>query len=162
MMHGLRYGEVVDWKACLAHRADILGFPKARLVLEAQAYLMSSLRKVVDGILQGVDTNASPAAEKWNSMVLMGFRHTNVVKLWSPYTNQAFSLPPSFSTSTLISLAQTRLEATVDHLWLLQTEPAYMKRFIVNMCHGGFYELSKDMGASWLVVPGITEAIESC
>ncbi|APA08519.1 hypothetical protein sscle_04g032890 [Sclerotinia sclerotiorum 1980 UF-70] len=111
-MHGLRYGEVVDWKACLAHRADILGFPKARLVLEAQAYLMSSLRKVVDGILQGVDTNASPAAEKWNSMVLMGFRHTNVVKLWSPYTNQAFSLPPSFSISTLISLAQTRLEAT--------------------------------------------------
>ncbi|CAD6449295.1 47be4bfb-565e-42b9-9ca9-fb9789dd0b6c [Sclerotinia trifoliorum] len=88
MMQGLRYGEVVDWKDCLAHRADILGFPKARLVLEAQAYLMSSLRKIVDGILQGFDTNASPAAEKWNSMVLMGFRHTNVVKLWSPYTNQ--------------------------------------------------------------------------
>ncbi|KAJ8062829.1 hypothetical protein OCU04_008085 [Sclerotinia nivalis] len=162
VMHGLRHGEVVDWKACLAHRADILGFPKARLVLEAQAYLMSSLRKVVDGILQGVDMNASPAAEKWKSMVLMGFRHTDVVELWSPYTNQAFSSPPSFSTSTLISLAQTRLEATVDHLWLLQTEPAYMKRFIVNMCHGGLYESTKDMGASWLVVRGIIEAIESC
>ncbi|KAF7858867.1 hypothetical protein EAF04_008909 [Stromatinia cepivora] len=162
VMHGLRYGEVVDWKACLAHRADILGFPKARLVLEAQAYLMSSLRKVVDGILQGVDTNAPPVAEKWKSMVLMGFRHNNVVELWSPYTNQAFSSPPSFSTSTLISLAQTRLEATVDHLWLLQTEPAYMKRFIVNMCHGGLYESTKDMGASWLVVDGIVEAIASC
>ncbi|TGO90565.1 hypothetical protein BPOR_0059g00080 [Botrytis porri] len=29
VMYGLEYGEVVDWKAGPAHRADILGFPKA-------------------------------------------------------------------------------------------------------------------------------------
>ncbi|KAF7917207.1 uncharacterized protein EAE98_010312 [Botrytis deweyae] len=162
VMYGLRYGEVVDWKAAPAHRADILGFPKARLVIEAQAHLMGSLRRVVDGILQGIDGNTPLAAEKWKSMVSLGFRHSNVVELWSPYTNQAFSSPPSFSPTNLISLAQTRLEATVDHLWLLQTEPAYMKRYIAAMCHGGAYESTKDMGPGWLVLRGITEAIKSC
>ncbi|KAF7892014.1 hypothetical protein EAF00_008316 [Botryotinia globosa] len=146
VMYGLRYGEVVDWKASPAHRADILGFPKARLVLEAQAHLMGSLRRVIDGILQGIDENTPLAAEKWKSMVSLGFRHSNVVELWSPYTNQAFSSPPSFSLTNLITLAQTRLESTIDHLWLLQTEPAYMKRYIADMCHGGAYESTKDMG----------------
>ncbi|KAF7950103.1 hypothetical protein EAE96_007401 [Botrytis aclada] len=162
VMYGLRYGEVVDWKAGPAHRADILGFPKARLVLEAQAHLMVSLRRVVDGILQGIDENPPLAAEKWKSMVSLGFRHSNVVELWSPYTNQAFSSPPSFSLANLISLAQTRLEATIDHLWLLQTEPAYMKQYIMDMCHGGAYKSTKDTGAAWLVVQGITETIKSC
>ncbi|TGO53076.1 hypothetical protein BCON_0130g00210 [Botryotinia convoluta] len=137
VMYGLRYGEVVDWKAGPAHRADILGFPKAH-------------------------ENTPLAAEKWKSMVSLGFRHSNVVELWPPYTNQAFSSPPSFSLTNLISLAQTRLEATIDHLWLLQTEPAYMKRYIMDMCHGDAYESTKDMGPGWLVVPGITEAIKSC
>lgn len=162
VMYGLGYGDVVDWQAGPAHRADVLGFPKARLVLEAQAYLMSSLRKTVDAILQGIDTSASPAAEKWKSMVSLGFRHSNVVELWSPYTNQAFSSPPLFSINNLIAIAQIRLEATIDHLWLLQTEPAYMKRFIANICHGGVYESTKDLGAGWLVANGIIEAIQSC
>ncbi|TGO67344.1 hypothetical protein BOTNAR_0044g00260 [Botryotinia narcissicola] len=133
----------------------------ARLVLEAQAYLMTSLRKVVDGILQGIDKNTPLAVEKWISMVSMGFRHSNFAELWSPYTNQAFSSPPSFLLANLISLAQTRLDATIDHLWLLQTEPACMKRYIADMCHGAFYELTRDTGASWLVVRGILQAIKS-
>ncbi|ESZ96733.1 hypothetical protein SBOR_2877 [Sclerotinia borealis F-4128] len=162
VMYGLRYGEVVDWKADPAHRADILGFPKARLVLEAQAYLMSSLRKIVHIILQGIDTNTSRAAEKWKSMISMGFRHSNVVELWSPYTNQAFSSPPLFSINNLISLARIRLEAAADHLWLLQTESAYMKRFIANICHGGIYELIKNTSVSWWIVTEIIAAIASC
>ncbi|TGO34229.1 hypothetical protein BHYA_0207g00020 [Botrytis hyacinthi] len=81
VMYGLRYGEVVDWKASPAHRADILGSPKERLVLEAQAHLMGSLRRVVDGILQGIDKNTPLAAENWKSMVSLGFRHSNFVEL---------------------------------------------------------------------------------
>ncbi|KAF5869114.1 uncharacterized protein Bfra_011657 [Botrytis fragariae] len=139
VMYGLGYRQVVDWKAGPGHRADILGFPKAHLVLEAQAHLMVSIRRVVDSILQGIDESTPVAAEN------------SVVELWSPYTNQAFSSPPSFSLANLISLAQTRLEATIDHLWLSQTEPAYMKRYILDMCHGGAYELTKDMGLDgWL------------
>src|SRR5437762_10940873 len=39
VMYGRKYGELVDWQEGPAHRADIMGFPRARLVLEAQAYL---------------------------------------------------------------------------------------------------------------------------
>ncbi|TGO21682.1 hypothetical protein BPAE_0206g00160 [Botrytis paeoniae] len=37
-----------------------------------------------------------------------------------------------------------------------------MKRYILDMYHGGAYESTKDMGAGWLIVQGITEAIKSC
>ena len=30
-------------------------------------------------------------------MTTLGFRHTNEVELWSPYTNQAFSAPPGYA-----------------------------------------------------------------
>jgi hypothetical protein len=53
-MYGPRCGELVDWQADPAHRAAIPGFPRTRLVLEAQTYLLGILRKVVDEILGGV------------------------------------------------------------------------------------------------------------
>lgn len=113
VMYGPRYGELVDWQAGSAHRADIIGFPKACLILEGQAYLMGALRKIVDKILEGVDLSKPATPEKWKLMTQLGFRHTNEVELWSPYTNQAFSAPPVFSIDNLISIAQTRLDALV-------------------------------------------------
>ncbi|KAL5583726.1 hypothetical protein FOVSG1_015077 [Fusarium oxysporum f. sp. vasinfectum] len=45
VMYGHQYGSLVDWEEKAAHRADTLGFPRAMLVLEAQAYLMEVLCK---------------------------------------------------------------------------------------------------------------------
>ncbi|MCJ1385691.1 hypothetical protein MMC17_008814 [Xylographa soralifera] len=143
VMYGPNYGELVDWQAGPAHRADIIGFPKARLILEAQAYLMGALHKIVDKILEGVDLDKPAATEKWKLMTKFGFRHTNEVELWSPYTNQAFSAPPVFSIDNLISIAQARFNAVGDHLWFLQTEPAYMRRYIRLLCQGEFYKTIK-------------------
>jgi hypothetical protein len=136
IMHGPRYGELIDWQAGPAHRADIIGFPKARLILEAQAYLLRTLRKITDKVLEGVDLDEPATSEKWKQMTTLGFRHTNEVELWSPYTNQAFSAPPVFSIENLIYITQTRVEALGDHLWFLQTEPAYMRRYIRVLCRG--------------------------
>ncbi|MCJ1294289.1 hypothetical protein MMC34_005847 [Xylographa carneopallida] len=148
VMYGPKYGELVDWEAGPAHRADVVGFPKARLILEAQAYLMNVLRKIVNKILEGVDIEKPAAAEKWKIMTKFGFRHTNEVELWSPYTNQAFSAPPAFSIDNLISIAQTRLDAMGDHLWFLQTEPAYMRRYIRLLTQGEFHKTIKKEAAS--------------
>lgn len=163
IMYGPRYGELVDWQAGPAHRADIIGFPKACLILEGQAYLMGVLRKIVDKILEGVDLSKPATSEKWKLMTKLGFRHTNEVELWSPYTNQAFSAPPVFSIDNLISIAQTRFDDLADHLWSLQTEPAYMRRYIRLLCQGEFYrtvgkdatgplltmQLFKDVATCW-------------
>ena len=151
IMYGPRYGELVDWQAGSAHRADIIGFPKACLILEGQAYLMGALRKIVDKILEGVDLSKPATPEKWKLMTKLGFRHTNEVELWSPYTNQAFSAPPVFSIDNLISIAQTRLDALADHLWFLQTEPPYMRRYIRLLCQGEFYRtVDKDAAGALL------------
>ncbi|KAH6625359.1 hypothetical protein C7974DRAFT_200064 [Boeremia exigua] len=44
---GSNYGQYTSWHADAAHRLDIVGFPRGRLVIEAQATLMLFLRHVV-------------------------------------------------------------------------------------------------------------------
>lgn len=45
------YGQVVIWDAAKAHRGDMLGFPRARLVLEAQRNLCQVLDRLVGGLV---------------------------------------------------------------------------------------------------------------
>lgn len=79
------------------------------------------------------------------------FRHTKELESWSPYKNQAFSAPPVFFIDNLISIAQTRLDALADHLWFLQSEPVYMRRFIRLLCREEFYrKVDKDAAGALL------------
>ncbi|OTB01767.1 hypothetical protein M426DRAFT_36164, partial [Hypoxylon sp. CI-4A] len=57
VMYGSQYGDLVDWEEGSAHRFDVLGFPRAQLVLEAQLIILTTLREVVDNILSGVDAS---------------------------------------------------------------------------------------------------------
>ncbi|KAF2097589.1 hypothetical protein NA57DRAFT_77841 [Rhizodiscina lignyota] len=61
-------------------------------------------------------------------MTQAGFKKSGDIAFWSQYTYQAFSAPPIFNIDRLISLAKARVDAAGDHLWLLQTDPAYMRR----------------------------------
>ncbi|KAI8648819.1 hypothetical protein NCS56_01497800 [Fusarium sp. Ph1] len=134
IMYGHQYGSLVDWDEKAAHRADTLGFPRAMLVLEAQAYLMEVLCSMVERILDGVDPSQPPRVEKWRDLVSHeAFRETGVVEFWSPYTNQAFSQPPELDSNYLLTLAKTRLDETGDHLWYLQCDAAYMRRHLKTM-----------------------------
>lgn len=151
-MYGPRYGELVDWQAGPAHRADILGFPRALLVLEAQAYLMGILRKIVDKTLESADLSKPATSEKWKSVINLGFKQSGMVEFWSPYTNQAYSAPPVFDIDKLLSIVQTRLDAANDHLWFLQTEPAYMRRYIRILFQGELFKHASPDEAAWLLV----------
>ncbi|KLP05851.1 unnamed protein product [Fusarium fujikuroi] len=131
VMHGDRFGSLVDWEAKAAHRGDILGYPRAILILEAQASLLKALCNIVDKILEGVDPLQTPRAEKWHDLVNHeAFRETGAIEFWSPYTNQAFSRPPMFNCDYLVTLAKSRLEETGDHLWYLQCDSDYMRRHV--------------------------------
>lgn len=143
VMYGQKYGSLVDWQKDAAHRADILGFPRASLVLEAQAYLMEVLHNIVTKVLEGVDNSQPPRINKWRNLISnAAFRETGVVEFWSPYTNQAFSPPPQFDSKYLVSLAETRLHATEDHLWHLQCDAAYMRRYVKIMFATGVFKSS--------------------
>ncbi|KAH8162604.1 hypothetical protein CIB48_g5643 [Xylaria polymorpha] len=132
IMHGARYGELVKWEEAAAHRGDILGFPRARLVLEAQALLLATLCGIVDRLLENVDDSQPPRTEKWRDLTAnAAFKFTGEVEFWSQYTNPAFSIPPPaiLDIEHLLSLAKTRLDATADHLWNLQCKTGSVRRF---------------------------------
>lgn len=108
IMHGPDYGKIkawdgraVSWDAGAAHQGDTLGFPRARLVLEALANIMAFLRKVVDITLEGVET--ASGSEKWDALTIANFKNKGEIESWSPFTNQAFSAPPSFDVDVALS-----------------------------------------------------------
>ena len=63
-------------------------------------------------------------------MTYAGFRMSNDHAYWSPYTCRAFSAPQKFDLDAMASQAQSQLDRAEDHLWLLQTKPSYMRRYI--------------------------------
>lgn len=60
VVHGKDYGTLVPFDANAAHRGDMVGLPRAQLLLEAQANLMGFLSKVMDLTLEGANLD-SPA-----------------------------------------------------------------------------------------------------
>jgi hypothetical protein len=134
----------VDFDKEAVHRQDIIGYPKARLILEGQAYLMGFLRKTVEGILDGLDLdNLQPSSEKWLVLSAAGMKHaTEETTYCSIYANQAFSSPPRFDAAVLISICEVRMNAVGDHLSFLQTDPAYMRRWVRVLQEGHVFQLA--------------------
>jgi len=91
------------------------------------------------------------ASEKWAQMTSLGFKQTDSVEFWSPYLNQPFSAPPTFSVDNLVSFARTRLEASQDHLWLLQTDPAYLRRYSRILSAGAVIEGARRQDAHQII-----------
>ncbi|KAI1129987.1 hypothetical protein F5Y10DRAFT_290237 [Nemania abortiva] len=129
VVHGHQYGKLVDWDRLESHRADTLGFPRAELLFEAQAYLMTTLKDLVLQVLDGVNEATPARTSKWRELThACKFRRTNEIELWSPYTFPAFSPPPALKFDYLRSLASARFAASKDHLWQLQCNPGYVRR----------------------------------
>ncbi|KAK1447720.1 hypothetical protein CMEL01_09559 [Colletotrichum melonis] len=152
VMSGPRYGDVVDWDAQRAHSGYTLGFPRARLLLEAQAFLMDTLSRITDKILEGANAaGASAKTDKWRDLTSIGFRHPGETELWSPYTNPAFSRPPKLNMGYMISMAQTRKEEAIDHLIDLQCDPAYLRRHIKGLFSNTLFRVLDTEDATMMV-----------
>ncbi|KAF2503019.1 hypothetical protein BU16DRAFT_576900 [Lophium mytilinum] len=129
-VQGTHYGETANFDAAAAHRADIIGFPRGRLIMEAQGRLMKFLRNLVTEILDGVDLGKPGSSSKWIELTQGGFKQSGSLEVWSPFTHQPFSAPPVFNIDALLAIAQSRVEAMGDHLWLLQTDSKYLSRHL--------------------------------
>ncbi|KAK4553212.1 hypothetical protein LTR86_009742 [Recurvomyces mirabilis] len=124
VMYGKDYGKLVLWDRVQCHRWHCIGFPRAALVLEAQATLLGFLSRVVDLIMAPGSDNKTVQ----NSSVTTpeGFRGSGQVEFWSSMANQAFSPPPAFEPFETLRQAQAQLAAAEDHLYLLQADPSYI------------------------------------
>ena len=129
-MYGVRYGRITGFDPRSAHRADTLGFSRARLVLKAQANVLSLLHGIVLQVLEGSDKDVAHACKKWKEMAEVGFKKTGDSTFWAQYTCQPFSPPPRLGVEALRAQGKARMDAAADHFWLLQTDPSYMHRYI--------------------------------
>ncbi|KAJ5864094.1 uncharacterized protein N7529_006010 [Penicillium soppii] len=156
------YGKILHWDTDSIHQQDDIGFPRAQLLLEAQAYLMRFLCNVVDKILEGADLSKPASASKWEQLLSEGFRTPGESVLWSNYTHQAYAKPPTLSIKSLFSIAETSTRTIGDHLALLQCDPSYMRQYIHIIYQG---ELRKSFDANemaLLTLQEITEDILRC
>jgi hypothetical protein len=127
VMFGARYGQVVQWKEDQAHCWTTIGYPRAQLVLESQAMIMGTIRKVVEHLLEGVEIESM--SSKWDELVKTEFRRSRDEETWAIMSNQAFLWPPRFQ-ANIVELCRSRLALAQDELWLLQTDPSYIQQTI--------------------------------
>ncbi|KAN0092460.1 hypothetical protein V8E51_018307 [Hyaloscypha variabilis] len=143
VMQGPNYGSsLVPWSQ-LAHTWEIIGFPRAQLILEAQKELMKILRGVVEIILRSAINNTPSAELGLFGLSAMKFNHTSTCNFTSGYLNQPFSEPPLFDITKLLSIAQTRRDTAGDHVWLLQTDSQYARHWISMIGNIEYCEIEK-------------------
>ncbi|TVY39094.1 hypothetical protein LOCC1_G005276 [Lachnellula occidentalis] len=135
VMYGPHYGTLVPWDHAAIHREELLGFPRAVLLLEAQRILYGVLRNFLIEFVQSSEPGGSSKADEAEPfhLKLKSFGRTD---LWSIHTNQPYSAPPTFDIDAMISKARARLDLSSDHLWLLQTDAQYLRREIRLMMNG--------------------------
>lgn len=106
---------------------------------------MSFLREVVTRLVrEPVQNDAATQSNNFTKALEQGLKKVNEnstsIEFASAYLNQPFSAPPIFDMQKLVSLAQTQLNLHGDHLWLLQTDPSYMRRYHTVVLAGGLDE----------------------
>ena len=147
--HGREYGNLVPWDKTESHRWDTIGYPRAQLVIEAQRILLRFLRNTVEHLLHGVEIES--LSTKWTEVCSSGFRKSREDETWSPFINQAYASPPTFSIDRLLEVSRARLASAEDHLWLLQTDPSYMHATIAYHRHSRLRTLLRNESEAKLV-----------
>ncbi|KAK5123150.1 hypothetical protein LTR85_003348 [Meristemomyces frigidus] len=163
VMHGKAYGTLVNWDREAAHAWTIVGWPRAHLILEAQAKLLHFLRGMVDMILEGCQ--AQSGSEKWRETVAAGITTQGGQECIHAFGRKAFSAPPRVDSTELQQLASARCAAAEDELWLLQTDAAYAELRVKQLRELKFSKAwSKAMPDAWRVIavqltePALTRA----
>ncbi|TGO62325.1 hypothetical protein BOTNAR_0115g00300 [Botryotinia narcissicola] len=132
---GSAYGTLTQWKSEEAHRWTSVGFPRAILILEAQAHLLSFLRSTVERIGSTIGYSMESQISSFNEiskcgpMALIG-RSDHIPGVASCYLDQSFLAPPIFNIGFLLNTAKTRQALQGDHLRSLQANPLYARRYI--------------------------------
>ncbi|KAH7351235.1 hypothetical protein BKA65DRAFT_476563 [Rhexocercosporidium sp. MPI-PUGE-AT-0058] len=159
--YGLKYGTWTPWEERKAHGGMILGFPRGILLLEAQTKPLQFLRSAVGKLLEGI---ARQDSDSQSARFLKLFEHdpTSPIKndfsarqLSSAFLNQPFSAPPLFDITAFCSIGTLQLDLVGDHLTFLQTEPKYMRNYIIQVLKGGtddsrWQENKSGMIAQWV------------
>lgn len=135
VMYGKNYGRLIKWNRDSAHRWDIIGYPRAKKILESQAALARFLRTMVDLILGTGLEHAAEGRDRWDALAQENFRQAEAMVSGPTYCLRPFSPPPIFNLGIAERLLQallSRRNAIADQVWLLQTDPRYLRRYVAQ------------------------------
>jgi hypothetical protein len=124
VMFGSEFGKLKPCNEAEADRGDTTGYPKARIIIQAQALLLSCMEDVVDNVLKDVADDPVLPPQSSDDLICDGIRQAPDAETWSNLSRQAYFAPPTFDIDNFEQLARIRLESSQDHLRLLQTDPS--------------------------------------
>ncbi|KAH9214323.1 hypothetical protein DL95DRAFT_503717, partial [Leptodontidium sp. 2 PMI_412] len=137
---GEDYGRWTVWDTQAAHGGSVVGFPRGILILESQQSLMRFLRGVVENLLCGmIREDSTLQSNHFNKAMSQGFAARSepaAHQIDSIYLNQPFSAPPLFDVHELSAVAKLQVAMHGDHLYILQTDPRYMRRYAAQILKG--------------------------
>lgn len=124
VMYGKSYGKLTTFDPPACHQWYKIGYPRARLILEAQSLLYGFLRKFVETLLEGA--SETQGSDKWHE-ILGKVTAPGAAANTQRYTRQTWTTSPGLVLHELFETVDTRRKEAEDELWLLQTDPAYVQ-----------------------------------
>ncbi|KAK4634636.1 hypothetical protein CLAFUW4_00967 [Fulvia fulva] len=134
-----KFGALVHWEKDLAHEWSIIGFPRAKLILEAQVALSKLLNQMAQLLLHNGQDQALEGSEKWQALVGAGFRTAGVSQHDVGAVRRVRYLPRDFALSSLHAAFGARYVDARETCWLVQTDPAYARQLLSTGETSGFH-----------------------
>lgn len=159
-MNGETFGKLITSDATRAHNFDIVGYPRARIILQAQSALSTLLRRITKTILECQLDSAAKGRDLWDAMSASGFRKSTHTVSISVRFNQPFSAPPKFNLRQVVETLRSRRDAAADELWLLQVDPAYTRQYLAQRKSNGKYNALGEQQRQQYVVSWMLLALE--
>jgi len=88
VLYGPNYGQLKKWNKESVHRGDYLGFPRAQILLEAQAILMATLRRILENAIERIPRSPSKVLDSFVDFVSVGRLSSQTSTAWSSYVQQ--------------------------------------------------------------------------
>ncbi|EME87882.1 uncharacterized protein MYCFIDRAFT_169614 [Pseudocercospora fijiensis CIRAD86] len=120
------YGVLVPWDVEKAHRREIIGFPMAQLICDAQELLSSNLKSIVEMVLENGLEEATQGNGNWIRLIGSDFRADSDSSSFQRRP-MAFTSPPSLCLDKMLETFRSRHASAMDEAELLQTDPAFAK-----------------------------------
>ncbi|KAK4956758.1 hypothetical protein LTR10_006286 [Elasticomyces elasticus] len=141
VMYGPHFGRLIPWNKQSAHQQDIIGYPRAVIILEAQCVLARFLRTIVDLILENGMDAALPGRSQWDALVASEFHATS-----GPLSRRldAFNAPPQYDIEAIVRVLEERHKAMLDEIEGLQTDPLYFRNHIQRVRDSAYDQTQKD------------------
>jgi hypothetical protein len=114
LLHGSNYRKLKKWEKEEVHRGDSLGFPRAQILLEAQATLMKTLRYILEKAPERIPSGSCEGLSSFDDFVAAGRLSYQTSTAWSSYVHQPSFAPPRLDLSAQISEVRARIEDLGD------------------------------------------------